>query len=250
MFNDCVVAIQWLLNQGLRVAYVDIDVHHGDGVQNAFYDTDRVLTHSLHQDGRTLFPGTGFVNEMGTGDGTGFSVNVPLPPQTYDGAYLRAFEEIVPSLLKRFEPDVLVTQLGVDTHYTDPLASLALTTTGQQTLYGLLGEVAPKWLALGGGGYALDVVPGSWALAFGEMAGSLAGACVAVSDALDETPDSKPLQKAFDIVKKSDPSKLYFLIEAVIAKWGGYSIYHILDADGARRSQEEIDKVVRDIKSN
>jgi len=171
VFNDCVVAIQWLLNQGLRVAYVDIDVHHGDGVQNAFYDTDRVLTLSLHQDGRTLFPGTGFVNEMGTGDGTGFSVNVPLPPQTYDGAYLRAFEEIVPSLLKRFEPDVLVTQLGVDTHYTDPLASLALTTTGQQTLYGLLGEMAPKWLALGGGGYALDVVPRSWALAFGEMAG-------------------------------------------------------------------------------
>ena len=103
--------------------------------------------------------------------GRGDHVNVPLPPQTYDGAYLRAFEEIVPSLLKRFEPDVLVTQLGVDTHYTDPLASLALTTTGQQTLYGLLGEMAPKWLALGGGGYALDVVPRSWALAFGEMAG-------------------------------------------------------------------------------
>jgi len=171
VFNDCVVAIQWLLNQGLRVAYVDIDVHHGDGVQNAFYETDRVLTLSLHQDGRTLFPGTGFVKETGSGDGTGFSVNVPLPPLTYDEAYLRAFKELAPPLLKRFEPDVLVTQLGVDTHYTDPLASLALTTAGQLSLFELLGEMAPKWLALGGGGYAIDVVPRSWALAFGEMSG-------------------------------------------------------------------------------
>ncbi|MFQ5922805.1 MAG: acetoin utilization protein AcuC [Anaerolineales bacterium] len=171
VFNDCVIAIQWLLNQNQRVAYVDIDVHHGDGVQNAFYETGRVLTISLHQDGRTLFPGTGFMNERGKGDGAGYSVNVPLPPLTFDEAYLRVFREIVPQLLKRFEPDIVVTQLGVDTHYTDPLASLALTTNGQQTLYGLLGELAPKWLALGGGGYAIDVVARSWALAFGEMSG-------------------------------------------------------------------------------
>jgi len=171
VFNDCTVAIQWLLDQGLRVAYVDIDVHHGDGVQNAFYETDRVLTISLHQDGRTLFPGTGFIEETGKGDGAGYSVNVPLPPLTYDEVYLRAFRELVPPLLKRFEPDIVVTQLGVDTHYTDPLGSLALTTDGQQALYGLLGKVATKWLALGGGGYAIDVVPRSWALAFGEMSG-------------------------------------------------------------------------------
>ena len=98
-------------------------------------------------------------------------VNIPLPPLTYDEVYLRAFRELVPSLLKRFEPDIVVTQLGVDTHYTDPLGSLALTTNGQQVLYGLLSKVAPKWLALGGGGYAIDVVPRSWALAFGEMSG-------------------------------------------------------------------------------
>jgi acetoin utilization protein AcuC len=171
VFNDCAVAIQWLLNEGQRVAYVDIDVHHGDGVQNAFYETDRVLTISLHQDGRTLFPGTGFTDEAGKGAGVGYSVNAPLPPLTYDEAYLRAFKEIVPPMLERFDADVLVTQLGVDTHYTDPLASLAITTNGQQTLFGLLGEMAPKWLALGGGGYAVDVVPRSWALAFGEMSG-------------------------------------------------------------------------------
>ena len=171
VFNDCVVAIQWLIDQGLRVAYIDIDVHHGDGVQNAFYETDQVLTISLHQDGRTLFPGTGFIGEIGAGSGEGFSVNVPLPPLTYDDAYLRAFKELVPPLLERYEPDVFVTQLGTDTHYTDPLASLALTTRGQQSLYELLGEMAPKWLALGGGGYAIDLVPRSWALAFGEMSG-------------------------------------------------------------------------------
>ncbi|MFQ5942634.1 MAG: acetoin utilization protein AcuC [Anaerolineales bacterium] len=171
VFNDCAVAIQWLINQGLRVAYVDIDVHHGDGVQNAFYQTDRVLTISLHQDGRTLFPGTGFTDEIGEGEGFGYSVNIPLPPLTYDEAYLRAFKELVPPLLARFEPDIVVTQLGADTHYTDPLASLALTTNGQQALYRLLGEMASKWLALGGGGYAIDVVPRSWALAFGEMSG-------------------------------------------------------------------------------
>jgi acetoin utilization protein AcuC len=171
VFNDCAVAIQWLVEQGLRVAYVDIDVHHGDGVQNAFYDSDRVLTISLHQDPRTLFPGTGFVDEIGRGAGTGFSVNVPLPPLTFDEAYLRAFEAIVPALLRRFSPDIVATQLGVDTHHTDPLANLALTTHGQLALFQALEALSPRWLAFGGGGYAIDLVPRSWALAFGVMSG-------------------------------------------------------------------------------
>ncbi len=169
VFNDCAVAIQWLVDRGLRVAYVDIDVHHGDGVQNAFYGTDRVLTISLHQDPRTLFPGTGFVDEIGRGAGTGYSVNVPLPPLTFDEAYLRAFEAIVPPLLRRFSPDIVATQLGVDTHYTDPLANLALTTHAQLALFQALDALSPRWLAFGGGGYAIDLVPRSWALAFGVM---------------------------------------------------------------------------------
>ena len=171
VFNDCAVAIQWLVDQGLRVAYIDIDVHHGDGVQNAFYDSERVLTISLHQDPRTLFPGTGFVEEIGRGAGTGFSVNVPLPPLTFDAAYLRAFEAIVPPLLRRFSPDIVATQLGVDTHYTDPLANLALTTQAHQDLFQALEALAPRWLAFGGGGYAIELVPRSWALAFGVMSG-------------------------------------------------------------------------------
>lgn len=169
VFNDAVVAIKWLRQQGKRVAYVDIDVHHGDGVQKAFYDSDQVLTISLHQDGRTLFPGTGFVSESGVAAGAGFSVNVPLPPYTNDESYLWAFQQVVPPLLKRFEADVVVTQLGVDTHFLDPLANLSLTTSGHIALFEELSILAPCWLALGGGGYDISVVPRSWALAFSVM---------------------------------------------------------------------------------
>ncbi len=172
VFNDAAVAIRWLMEQGLRVAYVDIDVHHGDGVQAAFYGTDQVLTISIHQDGRTLFPGTGAIEETGVDAGRGYSLNVPLPPNTTDGPYLEAFAAIVPPMLARFEPDLLVTQLGVDTHILDPLANLSLTTHGQEQLFRSLSELAPRrWLALGGGGYNLSVVPRAWTLAFGAMSG-------------------------------------------------------------------------------
>lgn len=173
VFNDAAVAIRWLLHQGLRVAYVDIDVHHGDGVQAAFYDTDKALTISFHQDGRTLFPGTGFVEEVGIGAGEGFSVNVPLPPYTDDESYLWAFRQIVPPLLNRFRADLVVTQLGVDTHYKDPLAGLRLTTAGHLELFEMLKALAPRWLALGGGGYDIGVVPRAWTLAFGVMSGQV-----------------------------------------------------------------------------
>lgn len=171
VFNDAAVAIQHLVNQGARVAYVDIDVHHGDGVQNAFYDSDQVLTISLHQDGHTLFPGTGFIDEIGTGTGAGYNVNVTLPPYTDDETYLWAFRQVVPPLLTRFSADIVVTQLGVDTHAHDPLANLLLSTAGHVALFEALDRLAPRWLALGGGGYDIDVVPRSWSLAFGVMAG-------------------------------------------------------------------------------
>lgn len=172
VFNDAAVAIQWLVDHGFRVAYVDIDVHHGDGVQAAFYESDRVLTISFHQDGRTLFPGTGFVDEAGRANGAGYSINVPLPPFTDDAAYLWAFEEIVPASLDQFQADIVVTQLGVDTHYRDPLAQMMLSTSAHEALYKLLDQYSPRWLALGGGGYAVDVVPRSWALAFARMSGA------------------------------------------------------------------------------
>ncbi len=171
IFNDVAVAITWLVGQGQRVAYVDLDAHHGDGVQNAFYHTDRVLTISLHQDGHTLFPGTGFAVETGQGAGEGYSVNLPLPPSTGDEDYLWAFRQVVPPLLERFKADIVVTQLGADAHYLDPLSSLQLTTHGQVALYRALSELAPRWLAFGGGGYSLDATPRAWTLAFSVMAG-------------------------------------------------------------------------------
>jgi len=170
VYNDIVVAITWLIRQRLRVAYVDIDVHHGDGVQYAFDDTDKVLTISFHQDGRTLFPGTGAIEEHGRGVGAGYGVNLPLPAGTDDETYLWAFDRLVPPLVGRFRPDVLVTQLGVDTHFTDPLAELALTVRGQEALVRRLASLAPRWLALGGGGYNVEVVPRAWTLALAVMA--------------------------------------------------------------------------------
>jgi acetoin utilization protein AcuC len=199
VFNDAAVAIHWLLRRGLRVAYIDIDVHHADGVQAAFYETDRVLTISLHQDGHTLFPGTGFVEEKGMGAGEGFAVNVPLPPYTDDEPYLWAFHQVVPPLLKRFQADVVVTQLGVDTHHKDPLAKLQLTTPALEALFHALGALAPRWLALGGGGYDIGVVPRAWTLAFGVMSGQAFA---------DELPEGYREKYGGEYLRDREPPKL------------------------------------------
>jgi len=122
VFNDAAVLIHALLRRRLRIAYVDIDVHHGDGVQWAFYDSDQVLAISLHESGVYLFPGTGFTTEIGEGPGRGYSANLPLAPFTDDEVYLWAFREIAPLLVEAFGPDIVVSQLGTDTHYLDPLA--------------------------------------------------------------------------------------------------------------------------------
>ncbi|MFV2175115.1 acetoin utilization protein AcuC [Actinomadura sp. LOL_016] len=175
VYNDPAVAIAWLLEHGAeRVAYVDVDVHHGDGVQAAFADDPRVLTISLHETPRTLFPGTGFPNETGA---AGTSVNVALPPGTGDALWLRAFEAVVPPLLRRFRPQVLVTQHGADAHTLDPLAHLTLTVDGQRTaaaaLHRLAHETAGgRWVATGGGGYeVVQVVPRTWTHLLAEAAG-------------------------------------------------------------------------------
>jgi acetoin utilization protein AcuC len=155
---------------------VDVDVHHGDGPQAIFSSDPRVLTISLHQTGRTLFPGTGFIDESGTGEAVGTKVNVPLPPYTDDAGWLRAFHEVVPPLVAAWKPDVLITQLGCDTHHTDPLAMLGLTTEAYRetarSLHRLAHEAAGgRWVATGGGGYQwARVVPRAWTIAFAEMA--------------------------------------------------------------------------------
>ena len=163
------VAIKYLLEQGLRVAYLDIDAHHGDGVQEAFFDNGRVLTISIHESGQYLFPGTGFVPESGVGSGEGYSVNLPLYPYTGDEIYLSAFHEVVPPLIKAFAPDVLVTQLGIDTYHSDPLTHLQITTRGYVEAVKEMSRWGIHWVALGGGGYDLSAVARSWALAYGVM---------------------------------------------------------------------------------
>jgi acetoin utilization protein AcuC len=169
IYNDPAIAIAWLLERGAeRIAYVDLDVHHGDGVQAAFYDDPRVLTISLHEHPATLFPGTGLPSETGKGPGAGFAVNVALPAGTGDAGWLRAFHAVVPPLLRSFQPQVLVSQHGCDSHRLDPLAHLELSIDAQRraasAVHRLAHETAGgRWILTGGGGYALAaVVPRSW----------------------------------------------------------------------------------------
>jgi acetoin utilization protein AcuC len=178
VYNDPAVAVAWLLEQGVgRIAYVDVDVHHGDGVQAIFADDPRVLTVSVHESGRFLFPGTGFADEIGEGNAKGTVANLPLPPYTTDDLYLAAFDALVPALVRAFEPELLVTQLGCDTHYTDPLAHLALTLRTYEGLARRLHDLAHtvaggRWLATGGGGYQwASVVPRAWCTYLSEMTG-------------------------------------------------------------------------------
>ena len=170
-FNDPAVAINLLLQKGLRVVYVDVDAHHGDGVQSAFYDSDRVLTISMHESGTYLFPGTGSVEEIGAGDASGFSVNLPLYPYTEDDTVLWAFREVVLPLVETFRPDVLVTQLGIDGYCTDPLTHLQLTSGGYIEVVKEFAGMGLPWLAMGGGGYDLGAVARCWTLAYGIMTG-------------------------------------------------------------------------------
>jgi len=172
VYNDPAIVCGVLADRGMRVAYVDIDAHHGDGVQAAFYDTDQVLTISLHEDGRYLFPGTGFAHERGTGSGAGYSVNVALPPYTDDQAYVRAFDAVVPPLLERYRPDVLVTQQGIDPHFADPLTHLAISTLTREHCVSWFAATPHPWVAMGGGGYDLDAVRRTWSLEYLVMLGA------------------------------------------------------------------------------
>ncbi|MGZ4133382.1 MAG: acetoin utilization protein AcuC [Actinomycetota bacterium] len=187
VYDDPAVAIAWLLAHGAeRIAYVDVDVHHGDGVQFSFYDDPRVLTISIHEYASFFFPGTGALSETGGPDAPGSAINVPLSPFTGDEGWLDAFRAVVPLAVRAFAPDVLVTQLGCDTHASDPLANLLLTTAAYRETAAILHALAHesaggRWVATGGGGYQwARVVPRAWTLYFAEMAGA------ALDDALPE----------------------------------------------------------------
>jgi acetoin utilization protein AcuC len=177
IYNDTAVAIQALLDAGAeRVAYIDIDVHHGDGTQWIFFEDPRVLTCSVHETGRYLFPGTGGIAERGIGAAEGTALNIPLPPYAGDRPYLRAIEDVILPVVAGFEPDVIVTQDGADPHHADPLAHLQVTMSAFPRAYRALHELARtvadgRWLALGGGGYTFQVVPRAWTMLFAQMLG-------------------------------------------------------------------------------
>ena len=178
IYNDPAIAISWLLSQGAeRIAYVDVDVHHGDGVQAAFYHDSRVLTISLHEHPATLFPGTGRPTETGGSDAVGFAVNVALPAGIRDAGWMRAFHAVVPALLRSFRPQILVSQHGCDTHWLDPLANFELTIDAQRAAHAAIHALAHEtadghWLVTGGGGYELvQVVPRTWTHLLAEATG-------------------------------------------------------------------------------
>jgi len=186
IFNDVAVGLARVLDEGhaKRILYIDIDAHHGDGVQEVFYEDPRVLTISLHEDGRFLFPGTGFPFEFGKGKGVGYAVNVPLPPYTRDASYLHAFGEIVPPLARAYRPDLIFTQTGADAYYTDPLAHLKLTTRTYEgvarAVDGLSTELCNgRWVAATGGGYDMAASARVWTV----IAAAIVG--IELPDAID-----------------------------------------------------------------
>ncbi len=178
IFNDVAIAVRYLLEKWKvkKVMVIDIDVHHGDGTQWSLYSEPKALKVDFHESGMYLYPGTGFMDEMGEGDGYGFMVNVPLPPRTHDDAYLYAFKEIVPILAEEFKPDIIVQQCGVDTHFEDPLAHLALTTRAYAEIAEIMHEVAHKvtngkYVMVGGGGYNVETVARAWTIMVSRVLG-------------------------------------------------------------------------------
>jgi acetoin utilization protein AcuC len=196
--NDAVLAIRALRRHGLRVAYVDIDAHHGDGVQAAFYGSADVLTISTHERGDRLFPGTGAVDELGEGAGRGYAVNLPLNPYTDDTVYLDAFDAVVPSVLRAFGAEVVVAQLGIDGHRTDPLTHLALSVDGFAAAVGRIVGLAPRLVALGGGGYDVSNVARAWTAAWALMNGVTLPATLPAAFLTDAAPYLRGRQTLWD----------------------------------------------------
>jgi len=206
IFNDPAVSIAHLksIHGVKRVVYLDIDAHHGDGVMYGFYDDPGVLDIDFHESGRYLFPGTGFPDETGVGKAAGLKVNVPLPPGTGDEAYLRAFQTVVPDLVRKFNPEIILVQCGADGHVDDRLAHLRMTTETYASIiremHGLAHELCEgRLLLLGGGGYTLANVPRVWAFAFATLAGS----------SLDDTIPSEWAREFHALTNESPPRELY-----------------------------------------
>ena len=170
--DDAALACMVLAEEGKRVLYLDVDVHHGDGVAYGFYDRSDVMTISFHENPETLFPGTGFVDEIGKEEGKGYCVNVPLPVGTYDEVYMKAFEAITLPLIDAYKPDVIVFELGADALAGDPLAHLCLTNNTYADIIEHLLSFNTPIVATGGGGYNIENTVRAWALAWSVFTGA------------------------------------------------------------------------------
>lgn len=206
IYNDVIIAIRNLQKEyGLkRIMYADIDAHHADGVQVALYDDPGVLNFSMHESGKFLYPGTGFVDETGEKEGKGYTVNLPIWPNAHDESFLKAFGEIFPSLARAFEPEILITQFGVDMHCDDPLSHINLTTKSYdevaKTFHKIAHEVCDgRWVSLGGGGYSSKSVSRVWAILFCRMI-----------EANPPTYLSENWKNLFRVLAKEDPGEELF----------------------------------------
>lgn len=228
VYNDAAGAIQRLLDLGAKkVVYIDIDVHHGDGTESFFLDDPRVLTISLHETGRLLFPGTGYADDMGGPNALGDTVNVALPPWIEGAEWLRAIDAVVPPLVRAFGPDVLVTQHGADSHKLDPLAHLSVSVDAQRRAAELLHDLAHevcdgRWLATGGGGYEIiDVVPRTWT----HLVGIAAHAPVAPQTAVPPEWLSSVLER----FGREAPASMTDGDEAGFEKWDSHDAENLVD---------------------
>ena len=217
IFNDPGIAINKLLSFGLKPAYIDIDCHHGDGVQSAFYNTDQVTTVSFHESGEFLFPGTGSSDEIGTDSGRGYSINVPLGPYTGDDVYLWAFEECLLPVVEKVSPDILVSQVGIDTYYSDPLTHLNLTTNGYSNLLQHFKGFNLPWICLGGGGYDLLGVARCWAIAYSVMIKESLSDIVPEPFASKYSVDSLYDNKELELVTQTEDRCRSFAEKSVLA---------------------------------
>ncbi|QDQ97613.1 acetoin utilization protein AcuC [Tomitella fengzijianii] len=262
VYNDCAIAIAWLLDNGFdRVGYVDVDVHHGDGVQRAFIGDPRVLTVSIHQHPATLWPNTGWPAETGFGDAEGSAVNLAVLPGTADALWLRAFHAVVPGALRAFRPQIIVSQCGVDSHREDPLADLNLTVDGHRAAFRAIRDLADelcegRWLSTGGGGYGVTrVVPRSWTHLL---------ATVLDVDVPVDTPTPERWREAARAVAASASPELMLSAEAPetmgdggdvdFEPWNGRSdplpLSAVTQIDKAERDLARIDAAIADTRDN
>ncbi len=236
IYNDLALAINEMTSAGWHVAYVDIDVHHGDGVQEIFYSDEKVMTISLHESGEYLFPGTGWVHELGKGMGRSLKLNLPLEPFTEGESYLEVLDGVLAGALSWYKPDALIIQAGADAHYSDPLADLMLTTADYEKIFRKLLELTDLYcsgrvLFTFGGGYSITAAPRIWTILY----------CLLLNYNI---PDQLPVDwrlrwenKIGKAIPKnlSDPDPAYDVIprKAEISRYNKELITRIMDAVAA-----------------